>query len=187
MRKLLCLPWTLCFVACAHTTTPPPALPQADYRLGIDDLVDVAVWKDPALSATVPVRPDGKITLPMVGDLLVLDKTTREVEQEVQGKLKGFVAEPVVSVMVKEVKAGRFFVLGEVIHPGAYPLTNHLTVLQALALAGGPTEYARRGRMMLIRMSRDGKAERFQVNYDQVVHGKADAIRLLAGDTLYIP
>jgi polysaccharide export outer membrane protein len=187
MRKLLCLCLAIWFGACAHTTTPPPALPQADYRLGVDDVVEVAVWKDPALSATVPVRPDGKISLPMVGDLLVLDRTTRDVEQEVQGKLKGFVAEPVVSVMVKEVKAGRFFVLGEVIHPGAYPITSHLTILQALALAGGPTEYARRGRMMLIRMSRDGRAERYQVNYDAVVRGKADAIRLVAGDTLYIP
>lgn len=185
MRKLLCL--TVLFGACAHTTTPPPALPQADYRLGVDDVVEVAVWKDPALSATVPVRPDGKISLPMVGDLLVVDRTPRDVEQEVQGKLKGFLADPIVSVMVKEVKAGRFFVLGEVIHPGSYPLTHHLTILQALALAGGPTEYARRGRMMLIRMSREGRAERFQVNYDAVVRGKADAIRLLAGDTLYIP
>ena len=185
MRKLVYS--VLLLGACAHTTTPPPVLTQTDYRLGVDDVVEVAVWKDPALSATVPVRPDGKISLPMVGDLVAIDKTTRDIEQTVRDKLKGFVAEPIVSVMVKEIKSGRFFVLGEVIHPGSYPLTNQLSVIQALALAGGPTEFARRGRMMLIRRSREGRPERYQVNYDAVVHGKADAIQLVPGDTLYVP
>ena len=138
------LPWIALVVVggCAHETTPPPAIPTADYRLGVDDIVDVAVWKDPALSATVPVRPDGKVTLPMIGDVVAVGHTTKDLEREVAGKLKTIVSDPVVAVMVKEVRASRFFVLGEVAHPGAYPLTGALSVIQAMAVAGGPTEFA---------------------------------------------
>jgi polysaccharide export outer membrane protein len=173
---------------CAHETTPPPAVPVADYRLGEGDVIDVAVWKDPALSATVPVRPDGKITVPMVGDVEALGRTTKELEQEVKAKLHGLVSEPVVAVMVKEVHAARFFVLGEVTHPGSYPLTSDLSVIQALAVAGGPTEFARRGGVVVIRRT-PGRRDpaRYKVDYDDVIAGKAPAITLLAGDTVFVP
>jgi polysaccharide export outer membrane protein len=173
---------------CAHETTPPPAVPVADYRLGEGDVVDVAVWKDAALSVTVPVRPDGKITVPMVGDVAALGRTAKELEVEVKAKLRGLVADPVVAVLVKEVHAARFFVLGEVAHPGAYPLAGDLSVIQALAIAGGPTEFARRGGVVVIRRS-PGQRDpaRFKVDYDDVVAGKAPAITLLAGDTVFVP
>ena len=171
---------------CAHETTPPPAHPVADYRLGVDDVVDVAVWKDPALSATVPVRPDGKINLPMVGELDAVGHTPAEIQRVVQQRLAAYVAEPTVTVMVKEVHASRFYVVGEVQHPGAYPLTGALSVIQALALAGGPTEFASRGRMVVIR-SENGKPERYKVDFDDVMSGKADAITLMPGDTIYVP
>ena len=186
IQNLLCL--ALLLGACAHETTPPPAIPKADYRLGVDDMIEVAVWKDAALSATVPVRPDGKISLPMVGEVDAVGRTTHELEAELKEKLKAFISEPTVAVMVKEAHASRIFVLGEVTHPGAYPMNGRMNILQALATAGGPTEFARRGRMVVIRAADPNKdPQRYNVDYDSVVNGKAQAIHLVAGDTVFVP
>jgi polysaccharide export outer membrane protein len=146
------------------------------------------VWKEPALSATVPVRPDGKISLPMAGELVAVGHTTAELQGEIAERLRAYVPSPSVSVMVKEVKAQRFYVLGEVAHPGAYPLTGPLTVLEAMALAGGPTEFARTGRLVLIRADvKARRSQRFQVSLDDIVDGKRPPVALIAGDTLYVP
>lgn len=175
-------PW-----GCAHVSSPPPAVAAGDYRLGTDDLVAVEVWKEPALSATVPVRPDGKISLPMAGELDALGHTTAELQRAIGDKLKPWVAEPVVTVMVKEVRAARFFVLGEVAHPGAFPLTGKLTVLEAVSLAGGATEFARKGSMVVIRPRHDGAAERLRVDFGDVLSGKREPLALAPGDTVYLP
>jgi polysaccharide export outer membrane protein len=172
---------------CAHATTPPPPVVNSEYRIGKEDVVAVEVWKDPALSAKVPVRPDGKITLPMIGDLVAEGRTAKELQAEVAHKLAPMVNEPVVAVMVSEVNAARFFVLGEVAHPGAYPVRSAMNVLQALALAGGPTEWANRGGIVVIRHAGDGKEQRYNVNYREVVSGKAQAIQLIPGDTVFVP
>jgi len=172
---------------CAHTTTPPPAVSQAEYRIGKEDVVSVEVWKDPALSAKVPVRPDGKISLPMIGDIVAEGRTAKELQAEVQHKLTPVVNEPVVTVMVSEINAAKFFVLGEVAHAGAYPVRGNMNVLQAIALAGGPTEYANRGGIVVIRHGDDGKEARYNVNYREVVSGKAQAIQLAPGDTVFVP
>ena len=171
---------------CAHTTTPPPPLAESEYRIGKEDVVSVEVWKDPALSAKVPVRPDGKISLPMIGDIVAEGRTAKELQAEVQKKLTPMVNEPVVAVMVAEINAAKFFVLGEVAHPGAYPERGAMNVLQALALAGGPTEWANRGGIVVIRHS-EGKEQRYNVNYREVVSGKAQAIQLIPGDTVFVP
>jgi polysaccharide export outer membrane protein len=172
---------------CAHTTTPPPAVANAEYRIGKEDVVSVEVWKDPALSAKVPVRPDGKITLPMVGDVVAEGRTAKELQAEVTQKLTPVVHEPVVAVMVSEINAARFFVLGEVAHPGAYPVRGTTDVLQALALAGGPNEWASRGNIVVIRKGAGGKEQRYNVNYREVSSGKAQAITLIPGDTVFVP
>jgi polysaccharide export outer membrane protein len=172
---------------CAHTTTPPPAVANAEYRIGKEDVVSVEVWKDPALSAKVPVRPDGKITLPMVGDVVAEGRTAKELQAEVTQKLTPVVHDPVVAVMVSEINAARFFVLGEVAHPGAYPVRGTTNVLQALALAGGPNEWASRGSIVVIRHGSDGKEQRYNVNYREVASGKAQAIQLVPGDTVFVP
>ncbi len=170
---------------CAHTT-PPPQLTESEYRIGKEDVVTVEVWKDPALSAKEPVRPDGKISLPMVGEVLAEGRTARELQREITTRLQPMVNEPTVSVMVTEINAARFFVLGEVAHPGAYPVRGPVDVLQALALAGGPTEYADRGSIVVIRRAGD-KESRYHVNYREVISGKAQAIRLIPGDTVFVP
>lgn len=176
----------LMLLGCAHETTPPPSVPQAEYRIGREDVVAVEVWKEPALSAKVPVRPDGKISLPMLGDVNAEGRSSVELQREIANRLKPMVNDPVVSVMVAEVNAAKFFVLGEVAHPGAYPVKGGLSVLQALALAGGPTEFAAKSDIMVIR-SRDGKESRYKVDYAQVVDGRAKAIQLVPGDTVYVP
>jgi polysaccharide export outer membrane protein len=173
--------------ACGHSTTPPPAMAQAEYRIGREDVVAVEVWKDPALSAKVPVRPDGKISLPMVGEVIAEGRTARELQAELTTRLQPLVNQPVVSVMISEINAARFFVLGEVAHPGAYPVRGVVSVVQALALAGGPTEFAARGDIVVIRPSRAGRDDRYRVNYREVVSGKARAIQLVPGDTVYVP
>ncbi len=158
-----------------------------DYRLGPDDLVDVAVWKEPALSASVPVRPDGKISLPMAGDLQAAGSTALELQREVTARLKSIIAEPMVSVMVKEVRSPRFFVLGEVAHPGGFALTGGLTVVEAVSMAGGTTEFARKGRITVLRRGENARPTRIRVDLDDVISGRADPLALRPGDTVYVP
>jgi polysaccharide export outer membrane protein len=172
---------------CAHETTPPPQMPVSEYRIGKEDVVAVEVWKDPTLSAKEPVRPDGKISLPMIGDITAEGHTAKELQAEITQKLSPMVNQPVVSVQVAEINAAKFFVLGEVAHAGAYPVRGSMNVLQALALAGGPTEYANRGGIVVIRPSNDGKEARYNVNYREIVSGKAQAIQLAPGDTVFVP
>ncbi len=172
---------------CAHSTTPPPNAPQAEYRIGREDVVAVEVWKDPNLSAKEPVRPDGKISLPMIGDIVAEGRTAKELQKEIAGRLEPMVHEPVVSVQVAEINAAKFFVLGEVNHPGAYPARGTMNVLQALAIAGGPTEWANRGGIVVIRHDDGGREARYHVNYREVVSGKAQAIQLVPGDTVFVP
>lgn len=173
---------------CAHVNTPASVAPQGDYRLGADDVIEVAVWKEPALSASVPVRPDGKISLPMVGELAAQGRTAEELRLDITERLRSSIHDPVVSVMVKEVHAARFFVLGEVTHPGAFPLTAGTTILQAISVAGGPTEFARKGSVVVIRHGEGvAKAERLRVDFDDVLSGRVEPVPLAAGDTIYVP
>jgi polysaccharide export outer membrane protein len=165
----------------------PDVAARADYRMGQGDLIEVAVWKEPALSATVPVRPDGRISLPMAGDLVAEGRTPAELEAEVRGRLARFVPEPSVSVMVHEVRSPRIFVLGEVAHPGAYPLVGAITVLEAMAVAGGTTEFARRGRLVVLRRHGGAAPVRIRVNLDEIVDGKARSLPLQPGDTVFVP
>ena len=177
------------WAGCAHGDQPPPvAAAAADYHLQREDVVDVQVWKEPALSAAAPVRPDGKITVPMVGEVAAEGRTARELQDEIAERLRPFVPAPAVTVIVREVKAGRFFVLGEVTHPGAYPIAHGLTVLEAMALAGGPTEFARTSRMLLMRPQGAGRSpSRIRVSLGDIVSGRLPPVQLLAGDTLYVP
>jgi polysaccharide biosynthesis/export protein len=172
--------------ACAHETTPPPAQAQGEYRIGREDVITVEVWKDPALSAKVPVRPDGNISLPMIGDVAAEGRTAAELKREVAARLTPFVEKPVVGVMVTEVNAARFFVLGEVAHPGAFPVRGQVSVIQALALAGGPTEFANQRAVIVIRDER-GKRARYKVDCREVLAGNAPAIALEPGDTVFVP
>jgi polysaccharide export outer membrane protein len=139
--------------ACAHAPgqaaddRPPPP-----FRLGREDVIELSVYRDPELSRTVPVRPDGLISLPLVGEVPAAGRTPDEVRRDVAERLRAFVQEPaIVSVIVREVNSARFYVVGEVGRPGAYPLRGEVTVLQGLALAGGPGEFSSRREVVLVR------------------------------------
>jgi len=153
-----------------------------EFRLAKEDVVEVSVWKEPDLSRTVPVRPDGKITLPLLGDVVAEGLTPSQLEKVVQDKLSPLVRDPRVTVIVHDVNGSRVFVTGMVTHPGAFPLRSHMTVLQALAMAGGLAEFADRGEITVLHA--DGT--RHVVDYDDLVNGKVRR-QLTAGDTVVVP
>jgi polysaccharide export outer membrane protein len=182
------LPALLLVVAgCASGGGAPrtPRYAPTEYRLGVEDLVQITVWREPDLDVVAPVRPDGRISVPLAGEIDAAGKTARELEQTIAGRLDGRIASPVVSVVVKELNAGRVFVLGEVVKPGAYPLRGAMTVLQALALAGGLTEFASKSGIVLLHAGDDGKVVRYYVDYDEAVRGTA--YELAPGDTVVVP
>jgi polysaccharide biosynthesis/export protein len=153
-----------------------------EFRLAKEDVVEVSVWKEPDLSRTVPVRPDGKITLPLVGDLVAEGLTPSQLEKTVQNKLAPLVRDPRVTVIVHDVNGSRVYVTGMVTRPGAFPLRSHMTVLQALAMAGGLAEFADRGEITVLHA--DGT--RHVVDYEDLVNGKVRR-QLAAGDTVVVP
>lgn len=171
---------------CAHQTKQLPAPKDEPYRIGREDVLDVSVWRDADLSRTVPVRPDGFISLPMVGEVKAEGKTPKELEAELRESLEAYVQEPKVTVIVREVNTSRVYVTGEVARPGAFPARGRLNVLQAIALAGGFTDFADHGAIMVIR--RDGKG--YPVNYADLVTDDDEArqsIWLMPGDTVVVP
>lgn len=184
VRTLVVCGW-LAAAACAHG----PKVDEEDrqpvpFRLGREDVVEVSVYRDPDLSRTVPVRPDGMISLPIVGDIEAAGRTPEEVRAEIVEKLRDYVKDPtVVTFIVREVNSARFYVVGEVGRPGAYPLRGEVTVLQALALAGGLGEFSARRHVMLVRQE---TGDRLKLSLSEVWSGKGGPL-LRAGDTLVVP
>jgi len=177
----------LVLVGCAHEQPAPPvAAVEEPYRIGKEDVLDVSVWRDPDLSRTLPVRPDGFITLPMVGEVQAEGRTTVELEQDISRRLQKYIQAPRVTVMVREVNSARVFVTGEVQKPGAYPLRGNVTVLQALAMAGGLTEFADRDGMTVIRAN---NGPRIPVRYSALVDRRTQGadFPLQPGDTVVVP
>ena len=163
---------------------PPDA-----YVIGVGDLLEISVWKNPDLSATVPVRPDGRISVPLLGDVQAAGMTPLALKATLTQGYKEYVTAPGVSVVVKEIHSRKIFVTGEVAHPGAYDLQPHTKLMQALSLAGGLTPYAR-GKVVLLRDGHDGKTDkRFEYRLDSIVSGKRpeNNVLLLPGDTLVVP
>jgi polysaccharide export outer membrane protein len=153
-----------------------------EFRLSREDVVEIAVWKEPDLSRTVPIRPDGKITLPLLGDVKAEGLTPHELEATVQKQLAGLVRDPRVTVIVHDVNGLRVYVTGMVARPGAFPLRNSMGVLQALALAGGLAEFADRDSINVLRA--DGR--RVEVTYQDLVTGRSK-VTLGPGDTVVVP
>jgi polysaccharide export outer membrane protein len=164
-------------------------VPPTEYRIAAEDVLEVGVWKEPELSRTVLVRPDGNISLPLAGELRAEGRTARELEREIAGLIGNRIADPVVSVVVKEIRDAQVYVLGEVARPGSFPLERQMTVLHALALAGGLTEFADDDGIVVLRRARTGKGEhaiRLTFDYDDGVAGRA-LIELEPGDTVVVP
>lgn len=154
----------------------------SEFRMSREDVIEVSVWKEPDLSRTVPIRPDGKITLPLVGEVQAEGLKPQELEQHVAKALSSYVRDPRVTVIVHDVNGAKVFVTGMVGHPGAFPLRNTMSVLQALAMAGGLAEFADRDTIKVLRA--DGR--RLEVAYDTLVSGESK-VTLGPGDTVVVP
>jgi polysaccharide biosynthesis/export protein len=166
-----------------------PALSTEDYRLGPGDKLRIEVYKDTQLSQSVQVRPDGKITLPLIGDLEASSHTPIELRDTITTSLKEYITNPTVTVIVVEALASQVYVMGEVTHPGTMQLHGPTTILQALAMAGGFKEFANTKDVKVLR-PRGGASntiETIRFNYKDVINGDAKPFYLRSGDTVIVP
>jgi polysaccharide export outer membrane protein len=171
---------------------PPATEPAKDdfpeYYVAPGDVLHLAVWKEPELSTDVFVRLDGRITVPLVGDLKAAGRTTEQLATEIRAKLRAFLEVPQVTLTVAQAVSARFYVIGDVATSGAFPLTGRITVLQALALAGGFREFAKRDRILIIRERRGEKmAIPFNFRDLEVGINLQQNIPLESGDSIIVP
>jgi polysaccharide biosynthesis/export protein len=159
-----------------------------NYIIGPNDELNVNVWKEPDVSRTVPVRPDGKISLPLLNDIQAAGQTPMQLAADVADKLTKFVQAPQVTVIVTAVNSQRVYVLGEVGRAGAYPMLPNMTVLQAISSAGGFSQYAKEKGVYVLRTEND-RPVRFPFNYKEVINGRKseENILLKPGDTIVVP
>jgi polysaccharide export outer membrane protein len=180
----------------ATTPSPSPDLPKSapgvrpeSYVIGAEDVIDVFVWKEPDMSKTVPVRPDGMISLPLVGEVKAAGYTPVQLQDVLADSMKKYVSEPQVTVVVEKVASLNFNIVGEVNHPGYFPLTRRMTVLDAIALAGGFRDFAKTKKIYVLRTAANGSQERLPFNYNQVIKGQnpQQNIELQPKDTIVVP
>jgi polysaccharide export outer membrane protein len=169
--------------------SPAPVPVTSSYVVGEADVLRITVWKQPEISQqSVVVRPDGMVSVPLVGELRVSGMTPMQIEATLVADLKQYVNEPRVTVTVAEIGSKTVYVTGEVQHPGAYPLVGPIDVLQVVAKAGGVTPYAHQRSVFVLRQV-NGKKQKVPVNYSRIFHGKSPEqnINLQAGDTVVVP
>lgn len=190
----------------SETPAPPAASPTAaqpdknleatankahddSFVIGNDDVLAIDVWKEQNISKSIPVRSDGKISLPLVGEVQAAGLTPLKLEKEIATKLKSYIAEPEVTVIVQQINSQKFNILGMVNKPGSFPISNSATVLDAIALAGGFRDFAKQKAIYVLRQNADGTQTRLPFNYKEVVKGKnpAQNIKLQPRDTIVVP
>lgn len=159
------------------------------YVIGPGDIIGVNVWKEPEISKAIPVRSDGKISLPLAGELQAGGTTPKDLERAITGKLKSYISDPEVTVIVQEIRSQKFNILGQVTKPGEYLLTDSTTILDAIAMAGGFRDFAKQKSIYVLRNSPNGTQQRLPFNYKQVIKGNSQAqnIRLEPHDTVVVP
>jgi len=172
-----------------HAVAPEKARSDDSYVIGANDMLSVNVWKEPDVTRSVPVRSDGKISLPLVGELQAAGQTPRQLEQEITKRLQSYISEPEVTVIVTDSKSQKINILGMVARPGAYLLSGSTTVLDAIAMAGGFKDFAKKKSIYVLRTNPDGTQKRIPFNYKDVIKGTnpEQNVKLLAGDTLVVP
>ncbi len=170
----------------APAPTPSPAAQDPKYVVGPSDVLRVSVWKEPDLTQTVVVRPDGYISMPLLGDLRVDGMSTAKIQDLLASKLSAFVLNPQVTVSVAEIHSKMVYITGEIGRPGAYPIVSPMTVLQLIAKAGGLTQFANRKSIVVLR-SEGAKRTQFKLDYRQLLRGQGSDLGLQSGDTVVIP
>jgi len=178
--------------AAVSGSAPAPTAARAanatDYQIGPEDVLDVAVWNNPAISRTTPVRPDGMISLPLLNDVQAAGLTPMQLRDDIAKKLTEYLPNPEVSVIVREVNHFKVSVLGEVKKPGRYDFKGQASVLDAIALAGGLSDFAARSKILVLRNEGNG-TKRIPVNYNKIVSSSAeqDDVQLKPGDIVLVP
>ena len=161
-----------------------------DYIMGPEDVLEITVWKNADLSKQVQVRPDGRISLPLIGDVSAVGRTAAQLTEEISARLKSYMENPTVSILVKEVNSYQIYVLGEVNAPGKYPLKSKTTLLQAITIAHGFTQVAARNKIVVFRFGKDGEGlNKIKASYDDIVlrDGSDQNIELKPGDQIVVP
>jgi polysaccharide export outer membrane protein len=170
-------------VMAAPGVTMPP-----EYTIGADDVLSVVFWRDKELTSDVTVRPDGKISLPLLNDVHASGLTPAQLKDRIVEESKKYVEDPNVTVVVKDIKSRKVFITGEVRKPGPYSMTATTTVLQMISIAGGLADFAKPEKISIVR-TENGKPLSFRFNYKEVLNGKklAQNIELKPGDTIIVP
>lgn len=159
------------------------------YKIGVGDVLEIVTWKEPDFSREqIIVRLDGDISFPLLGDVKAVDLTPTQLKQQIEAKLKEYVTGPNVTVTVRDAASQKFYVLGEVVRTGEYPLVKDLTVLQAFALAGGFTEWASKKEIILFRRE-NGKERVIRINYKDIINDRdfTQNVTIIADDTIIVP
>ena len=178
----------------APVTAIPPAnvpagvTPPADYLIGANDQLSVVFWKDKDMSADVTVRPDGKISLPLLNDIQATGRSPEQLRQDITGAATKFVEDPTVSVVVRQINSRNVYITGMINKVGAYAMTDKMTVMQLLTLAGGVQEYAKSDKIMIVRTDK-GVQKSIFFNYKEFLKGKnlKQNIELMPGDQVTVP
>ena len=162
-----------------------------DYVIGAEDVLEVSVWKNSDLSKVVIVRPDGKISLPLIGDVKANGLTPNVLQNDISEKFKKYQDTAIVSVTVQEINSFKIFVLGEVVNPGMFLIKRKMSVLQAIALAGGFNQFASKKKVLVIREAGNNlKTEKISVSFDDIINPKKNDdqnLILRPGDTIFVP
>jgi polysaccharide biosynthesis/export protein len=178
-------------VAAASPPSPSVEKPHDNsFVIGNDDLLSINVWKEPEVSSkSIPVRSDGRISLPLVGEVQAAGRTPLQLEQAITSKLRTYIAEPEVTVMVQQINSEKFNILGQVLKPGSYPLTRGTTVLDAIAMANGFRDFAKQKGIYILRQNAGGTESKLAFNYKDVIKGKhpEQNIKLEPRDTIVVP
>jgi len=182
-----CMPLPCAVAPQAQTNADSPsAVSPSSYEIGTGDVLHISVWDEPQLTETATVRPDGKISLPLLYDVAVAGMTPDDLQKSLTEQLTRFVRKPRVTVTVQEIHSRMVFVTGEVQRPGAYPLVAPMNVVQLIARSGGLTDFARQKKIYVLRAD---KSTRVNVNYEKVLRGHATEqnVDLAPGDTVVVP
>lgn len=161
-----------------------------EYIIGPEDVLEITVWKNADLSKQVQVRPDGRISLPLLGDISAVAKTPTQLTEEISTGLRAYMENPTISIMIKDVQSYNIYVLGEVNKPGKFPLKSKTTLLQGITVAGGFTPMAARNKIVVFRFTKDGEGQtKLKASYDDIVvrDGSSQNIELKPGDQIVVP
>ncbi len=190
MKKMLLFTFCVLFwgITVAGAATEGGSSPGADYLIGPGDVLDISIWKDEALTKSVLVLPDGRISFPLIGILNAAGKTLPDLKKEIEVKISKYLTDPVLTVGVNQVNSMIIYIIGRVNAPGKFILNSNVNVLQALAMAGGLNPFAKKSSIKIFRQD-GGKTESFPFNYDEVVRGSRldQNITLQRGDVLVVP